>query len=263
MNSIIVAAAVLSALSALFGAVLVIASRVFRVETDPKEAEIRACLAGANCGGCGYPGCDGYAAAVAKGEADCNCCVAGGSETAEKIAQIMGVSQSAAEKKYAHIMCSGSHGCVHKTFNYYGPRDCRAAMLFGNRGDKACSFACVGLGNCVKACQFGAMKISDGIAKVDRSKCVGCGACVDACPKKIVKLLPERQRYVPACSSEEKGAQVMKRCYVGCIGCMKCQKECPMQAITVENNLARIDYTKCVNCGHCAQVCPREIIKHI
>ena len=263
MNTVILAVAVLTGLAALFGTVLVLASRVFHVETDPKEAEIRACLAGANCGGCGYPGCDGYAAAVAKGEAPCNCCVAGGVETAENIARIMGVNQSAAEKKYAHVLCSGSHGCVHKTFNYYGPQDCRAAMLFGGQGDKACSFACVGLGSCAKVCQFGALKVVDGIARVNRDRCVGCGACVDACPKNIIKLLPERQRYVPACSSNDKGADVMKKCFVGCIGCMKCQKECPVQAITVENNLARIDVTKCVNCGHCAEICPRGIIKHV
>lgn len=263
MNSVLVAVAVLAALGALFGIVLVAASRVFHVETDPKEAEIRACLAGANCGGCGYPGCDGYAAAVAKGEAPCNCCVAGGAECAEKIAEIMGVTQSAAEKKYAHVCCSGSHGSVHKRFKYYGLQDCRAAMLFGGNGDKACSFACVGLGNCVKACRFGAMHIVDELARVDRTKCVGCGTCVDACPKKIVKLLPERQRYIPACSSQDKGAVVMKNCFVGCLGCMKCQMECPMKAITVENNLASIDHTKCVNCGHCAQVCPRGIIKHV
>ena len=117
-------------------------------------------------------------------------------------------------------------------FNYTGPEDCRAAMLFGGKSNKMCTFACIGLGNCAKACQFDAMHIVDGVAKVDRSKCVGCGACVDACPKSIVKLIPESQKIMPACRNMDKGAQVMKICKVGCIGCMKCQRECPADAIT-------------------------------
>ncbi len=263
MKTILLAIAVLGALGALFGAVLAAAAKLFHVDTDPRAEAVRECLAGANCGGCGYPGCDGYAAAVVKGEAPCNCCVAGGPEAAAKIAEIMGMANEAAEKKVAFVSCSGGCGVAKKAFSYTGPQDCRAAMLFGGRGDKACPFACIGLGNCAKACKFDAMHLVDGLARVDRAACVGCGACVEACPKKLVKLLPESQRIQPACSSEEKGGQVMKVCSAGCIGCMKCQRECPSGAITVENNLARIDGEKCTNCGHCAEVCPRGIIRKL
>ena len=260
--SILYSVLVLGALGAVFGALLAIAAKIFHVEVDPKQAAVRQCLAGANCGGCGYPGCDGYAAAVAAGEAPCNKCVAGGAETAAKVAEIMGVSADAAEKMVAFVPCSGAADLAEPRFNYSGPIDCRAAMLFGGKSSKLCTFACIGLGNCAKACQFDAMHIENGVARVQRSHCVGCGACVDACPKSIVKLIPESQRIMPACSSKDKGPIVMKNCKVGCIGCMKCQRECPADAIVVTDNLAQVDVTKCVQCGHCADICPRHIITY-
>ena len=259
--TILKAVLVLGILGAVFGAALAFAAKIFHVEVDPRQAAVREALAGANCGGCGYPGCDGYAAAVAAGEAPCNKCVAGGAATAAAVAEIMGVSADAAEKMVAFVPCSGSHGVAEPRFNYTGPVDCRAAMLFGGKSSKLCTFACIGLGNCERACQFGAMHVVDGVARVDRSKCVGCGACVDACPKSIVKLIPESQRIMPACGNKDKGAQVMKICKVGCIGCMKCQRECPAEAIVVQDNLAQVDVSKCIQCGHCAEVCPRHIIE--
>ncbi len=260
MKTILLSIAVLGVLGALFGAILAFASKIFHVEVDPKQAAVRECLAGANCGGCGYPGCDGYAAAVAKGEAPTNRCVAGGAETAAKIAEVMGVSASNVEKMVAFVPCSGTDGHAELRFNYTGPQDCRAAMLFGGKSNKTCTFACIGLGNCVKACLFDAIHIVDGVAKVDRDKCVGCGTCVDTCPKSIIKLLPASQRVMPACGNHDKGAKVMKTCDNGCIGCMKCQRECPSDAITVLENLAVVDASKCVACGHCAEICPRHII---
>ena len=260
MKTILLSIAVLGVLGALFGAILAFASKIFHVEVDPKQAAVRECLAGANCGGCGYPGCDGYAAAVAKGEAPTNRCVAGGAETAAKIAEVMGVSASDVEKMVAFVPCSGTDGHAELRFNYTGPQDCRAAMLFGGKSNKTCTFACIGLGNCVKACPFDAIHIVDGVAKVDRDKCVGCGTCVDTCPKSIIKLLPASQRVMPACGNHDKGAKVMKMCDNGCIGCMKCQRECPSDAITVVENLAVVDASKCIACGHCAEICPRHII---
>ena len=151
MKSILLAIAVLGALGAVFGALLAYASKIFHVEVDPKQEEVRACLAGANCGGCGYPGCDGYAAAVARGEAPTNKCVAGGAEAAAKIAEIMGVSGGDVEKMVAFVPCSGTTGHAEMRFNYSGPVDCRAAMLFGGKSNKTCTFACIGLGNCTRA----------------------------------------------------------------------------------------------------------------
>lgn len=260
MKTILLSIAVLGVLGGVFGAILAFAAKIFHVEVDPKQAQVRDCLAGANCGGCGFPGCDGYAAAVAKGEAPTNKCVAGGAEAAAKIAEIMGVSAGAAEKKVAFVPCSGFEGEAQKRFNYEGPEDCRAAMLFGGKSNKACTFACLGYGNCAKACPFDAIQIVNGVARVDREKCVGCGTCVDTCPKSIIKLIPESLKIMPTCSSTDKGAVVTKICSNGCIGCMKCQRECPADAIIIENNLATVNVEKCVGCGHCAEICPRHII---
>ena len=167
--TILLAILVLGVLGAIFGALLAFASQIFYVEVDPKQAAVREALAGANCGGCGYPGCDGYAAAVARGEAPCNKCVAGGAETAAKLAEIMGATVDTADKMVAFVPCSGCEGVAEKRFNYTGPIDCQAAMLFGGKSNKLCTFACIGLGNCVRACQFDAMHIVNGIAQVDRS----------------------------------------------------------------------------------------------
>ena len=261
MKTVLFSILVLGVLGGIFGALLSFASKIFHVAVDPKQEKIRSCLAGANCGGCGFAGCDGYAAAVARGEAPVNKCVAGGAEAAEKIAEIMGVKAEASDKKVAFVPCSGCVDNTEPRFNYTGPKDCHAAMLFGGKSSKMCTFACIGMGNCERACQFGAMHVENGVARVDVSKCVGCGACADVCPKKLVKLVPASRKVMVACSNTDKGAAVMKVCKVGCIGCKKCERECEAGAITVTDNLAHIDTEKCTGCAHCAETCPRKIIK--
>ena len=261
MNTILTAVLVLGIMGAVFGAALAFAAKIFYVEVDPKEAAVRECLAGANCGGCGFPGCDGYAKAVAEGKAPTNKCVAGGPEAAAKIGEIMGVSAGMGEKMVAHVPCSGGCGVAVPRFNYNGPQDCQAAMLFGGKSNKECTFACIGLGNCARACKFDAMHVVNGVAKVDREKCVACGACQDVCPKKLIEMVPYKQTVLQNCRNHDKGAVTRKICDAGCIGCMKCQRECPAEAIVVENFLAKIDYDKCVQCGHCVDICPRGILK--
>ena len=261
MKTILLSILVLGVLGGVFGAILAFASKIFHVEVDPRQEAVRACLAGANCGGCGYPGCDGYAAAVAAGEAPTNRCVAGGAECAAAVAEVMGVAAGEAEKMVAFVPCSGTTGHAVPRFNYKGPEDCRAAMLFGGKSNKMCTFACIGFGNCAKACQFDAMHIVDGVASVDRDKCVGCGACVEACPKSIIKLIPASQRVIVGCVSKAKGKEVMQNCDFGCISCTKCARECPEGAITMVDNLPVVDVSKCTKCGHCIETCPRKIIK--
>ena len=262
--TVIWAIIILGALGLLFGVLLAIAGKVFYVEKDPKEEAVRAVLAGANCGACGYPGCDGYAAAVAKGEAPVNACVPGGSAAADAIGDIMGVSAGAGEASVAFVRCSGTCGHTKEKFQYQGIPSCLAATrLGGGSGANVCTAGCMGYGDCVAACPFGAMQLVDGVAQVDREKCVGCMKCAEACPKKLIAKLPAASTDSVGCNSTDKGAVVTKYCDFGCIGCMKCKKECPADAITVENFLAVIDQDKCVHCGHCADICPRKCIKDI
>ncbi len=247
-------------LGALFGVLLSVASRVFEVKTDPRVDQIKECLPGANCGGCGFSGCGDLAEKIVSGEAKPNACPVGGKETAEKIAEIMGVEAEAPVRMRAQVMCSGVHGLVVKKYIYEGEADCSAAAKLGC-GDKMCPNGCVGLGSCVKHCRFDAIKIKNGVAVVDYEKCAGCGVCAAFCPKNLIKLVPFEAKYHVGCSSLDKGAVTRTYCDAGCIGCKLCEKACESGAITVSDNVAKIDYTKCTDCGKCAEKCPKKIIK--
>ena len=257
----VICVVVLGGLGLLFGLVLGFAAKKFAVEVDPREEAIVGCLPGANCGGCGFAGCGGYAAAVVKGEAPTNRCVAGGAAVAAQVAEIMGVSAESAVRSVAFVRCSGSAGKAQKKYDYAGIQDCRSAALLPGGGPKACAFGCLGLGSCVAACNFDAMHIVDGIAQVDRDKCVGCMACAQACPKHLIVKVPYDAQVNVPCASTEKGAGVRKICDVGCIGCKICEKTCEQDAIHVVDNVAVIDYDKCISCGKCAEKCPRHLIQ--
>ena len=242
------------------GQILAIASIVFAVPVDEKQEAIRACLPGANCGACGFSGCDGYAKALADGTAENGLCSPGGADAAEEIAAVLGVAAGAIEKKVAVIQCAGNCDNVSQKMEYQGVDTCQAvSMLYA--GDSACSYGCLGHGDCVAACPEQAIKICNGLAVVDEDKCVGCGICAKTCPKHVIAILPQKFNQHVRCINTDKGANTRKVCKTGCIGCMKCQKTCQYGAITVTNNNATIDYTKCQNCGACKEVCPVGAIK--
>lgn len=261
MKTVLIAFAVLAVLGAVFGAILALAAKAFAVEKDPKEDAVLECLPGANCGGCGYPGCSGYAAAVAAGTAPVDACVVGKAPVAAQIAEIMGVESGEVVRKQAVVHCTGCGTDVEK-YRYQGLTDCRAASLVPGKGALGCDFGCLGLGTCEKVCPFDAIHVKDGVAVVDEEKCVACGKCVAACPRGIISVEPfkTKKHVTVPCSSKAKGAVVTKVCTNGCIGCGICAKSCPKEAITVVDNLARIDYDKCVGCGICASKCPRHLI---
>lgn len=246
-------------LGLLMGALLALASKLFAVKKDEKAEAIKECLPGANCGGCGYSGCDAYAAAVSAGDAPVNKCSVGGAEAASKIAQIMGVDAGAQVRMRAQVMCSGTGEYAKKKYIYEGIDDCVAASKIGG-GDKMCKNGCIGLGTCVRACPFDAIVVEDGVAAVDYSKCKGCGICVSACPKGIIKLIPFDAKHWVGCMSVDDGKNTRKVCDVGCISCKLCQKNCPAGAINVDNFVASIDYDKCTGCDICTDKCPRRII---
>lgn len=257
ITGILAATAIVAGTGLFIGIFLGFAGKKFAVEVDEKELLVRDELPGNNCGGCGFPGCDGLAAAIAKGEAPVNGCPVGGEPVAKKIGAIMGQEVGDAVKMVAYVHCIGDCENTETSFNYTGTEDCEMMAFIPGGGPKKCNYGCMGYGSCVKACPFDAIHIINGIAVVDKEACKACGKCVAKCPKHLIELVPYDQKYVVACSSKDKGKTVMQACKLGCIGCKKCQKECPSGAITVTDNVAQIDYEKCTNCGKCKEVCPR------
>lgn len=250
---------VLGGLGLAFGILLSIASNVFAVKVDPKVEKIRAALPGANCGACGFPGCDALANAITQGKAPVNACVVGGNSAAEKVADIMGVNSSNVERKVATVLCQGDCNKAKEKYIHEGIKDCRAANILQG-GSKACTFGCLGCGTCKDVCQFGAIEIIDGVAFVDKDKCTACTQCIEVCPKGIIELVPYDNQVVVKCKSKDPGKEVRSKCSTGCIGCQICVKNCPQDAFSFENNLAKINYDKCINCGICAEKCPTKAI---
>lgn len=242
------------------GLILSFASIIFAVPVDEKAEAIQGVLPGANCGACGFPGCSGYAAALAAGEAEVGLCSPGGADVAAECAEILGVAAGSMEKKVAIIQCAGTCSVVDKKMNYEGIESCAAAAVFFG-GDSACQYGCLGHGDCASVCPENAITICNGLATVNTELCVGCGLCAKACPKNVIIIEAEKWNQHVRCKNTDKGAETRKTCKVGCIGCMKCQKECEAGAITVTNFNATIDYSKCTNCGHCKDVCPVKAIQ--
>lgn len=242
------------------GVLLGVAARKFKVEEDPRVTEIQSVLPGANCGGCGYPGCSGLAAAIVEGRAPVNACVVGGNSVAEKISEIMGVSCAPVEPAVAVVYCQGTDDVAQKVADYEGISDCAALNMLG--GTKGCPFGCLGLGSCVKACPFGAIYMgAGGLPVVIRDKCTGCGACVRACPRKLIEIIPESKVVHILCRSYDRGPAVRKYCKVGCVACQACARACPQKAISMDKGtLAKIDYSLCDNCGVCVSKCPVNTI---
>jgi RnfABCDGE-type electron transport complex B subunit len=263
ISAIMTAVIVVGGVGLFLGIFLGIASIVFKVEVDEREEAVLGVLPGNNCGGCGYPGCSGLAAAIAKGEAPVNACPVGGEAVGKKVADIMGVDAGETVRMTAFVKCSGD--CVNTTNNYEysGVEDCSMVKYVPDGGSKSCNYGCLGYGNCVKACQFGAISVINGIAIVDKDKCKACGKCVTACPKNLIELIPYNAEVAVVCNSKDKGPVTMKACKVGCIGCGLCSRSCPNSAVKVEDFCAHIDQTKCVGCRVCMEKCPKKIIRII
>ena len=262
MENVLYAIGVLGILGAVFGCVLAVASKVFEVKKDPREEAVLGLLAGANCGGCGYPGCSGCAAAIVKGDAPVNACAPAGPEASAKIAEIMGQVAPEGEREVAFVRCNGG-AAAQRRFDYVGLKDCMAATKVA-AGPLSCEWGCLGFGSCVNACQFDAMHIGPtGVAVVDEAKCTDCMACAAACPRHLIVSVPVSKKVRVMCVNQQKGKAAMSVCANSCIGCGLCQKECRKDAIHVVNNVAVIDYAKCVNCKLCTKVCPRDAITPI
>lgn len=248
-------------LGGVLGLVLALLNQKLAVKEDLRKEKIVSLLPGANCGGCGFAGCAGLADAILEGKAHPSACGSLEQEGMDEICSLMGLETVTAERMIAHVTCSGG-GKAKEKYIYEGIRDCRIAAGLGG-GNKMCPNGCTGLGNCERVCEFDALHLVDGVATVDPMRCRGCRACANACPKHLIEMIPATARYAVSCISRQKGAQVMKVCESGCIGCKKCEKVCEVGAIRVENFVASIDQTLCTACGKCAEACPRGTVRRV
>ena len=269
MNVILIAICVLGLIGLASAVILFVVSHKFAVHEDPRIAQVSAALPQANCGGCGYPGCSGFAAACVKaaneGSLEGKLCPVGGQPVMEQVAEILGMSVAAAAPKVAVVRCNGTCENRPRQARFDGAKSCRVQQMTG-MGETGCGYGCLGCGDCVNKCQFDALHMNPetGLPEVDEEKCTACGACSKACPRGIIEIRlkgPKGRRVVVLCNNKDKGAIANKACKASCIGCGKCVKTCEkFEAITLENNLAYIDAEKCKMCRKCEEVCPKGAI---
>lgn len=255
---------ILGGMGLVFGVALAVAAKLLAVEHDPKVDMILGVLPGANCGACGYPGCNGLAKAISEEKAPCGSCLVGGSSVAAKIAEIMGVALEAGDgPKFSRLMCAGGKGIAKDIAEYKGIDTCAAANAVSG-GFKACSYGCLGIGSCVRECPFDAMYMGeDGLPKIDDSKCTGCGKCVSICPRKLLALRSAEEPVNVVCCSKAPIPKSKQDCSAVCIGCQICVKNCPTSAISMNGTVAVIDNSKCTKCGICVQKCPVKCIHNL
>ena len=265
MNTLVLTVLTLSVLGILLAVILYFVAQKFHVEEDPRIDDVEKMLPGANCGGCGFAGCRAMADALVTREniASLFCPVAGG-QTMKNIAGFLGKTAPEKEPMVATIRCGGTCQKRPKVNHYDGAMNCAVVNSF-YVGKSACAYGCIGYGDCVSACKFGALSLNTetGLVEVNPDKCTACGACVKACPKGLIELRkkwPKNRAVYVACRSKNRGAVVMKACKAGCIGCGKCAKVCAFDAITIDNNLAYIDSEKCKLCRKCVNECPTGAI---
>jgi electron transport complex protein RnfB len=266
----IIAVGSLTGLGTMFGLILSIAKKQLHVEKDPKIEAVNELLPGANCGACGFPGCGAYAEKIVLEDIEITLCPVGGGDLVDRIAELMGKQSGAVQKKIARVHCQGGLLNTKNKFIYQGPHSCVGAQQVRG-GFRVCTFGCLGLGDCMTACPFNAIKMGeDRLPQVIEENCTGCGKCVEACPRDIISLQPAESEVYVMCSNKEKGAVMKQGCSVGCIGCKLCVvKACKKvfenndevdSAISVNNFLAVVDSETCINCGKCGEVCPQNVI---
>lgn len=260
MTTLIMPVCIVAGVGALSGLLLSAAAKYMAVPTDERVGEVRESLPGANCGACGFAGCDEYAKQLVQESAPTNLCTPGGQEVSRRLSELLGKEFASVQAKTAVVRCAGSCASTEYIMDYRGPQSCEACnYLYQGRG--SCSHACLGFGDCVMVCQYGAIALRDGVAVVDKAKCTGCGMCARRCPNDLIVMGPADSEVYVACSSTDKGAFVRKVCTAGCIGCRRCEKVCAYGAVVITGNLASIDPEQCTGCGECVKVCPTGVIR--
>lgn len=251
---VLIPTGILVLIGGLFALLISYLSKKLAVKRDERIDEVIKNLTGANCGACGHAGCDAFATALVKGEASISDCPSTPKENKEKIANILGV-EDIGEETVCVVNCRGGNYCKDK-FDYQGYGNCQSQELLAG-GRKQCPVGCMGMGSCTDSCPEHAIDVTDeGYAKIDKEKCIACGLCMAACPKHLISRIPKAAKVYVACSNNCKGKDVRGICEHGCIGCGMCAKVCDQGAITLENNLPKIDYSKCIGCLKCVEKCP-------
>lgn len=258
----------LSSIGIIAAIILYYAAKKFKVYEDPRIDQVDEALPGANCGGCGFPGCRGFAEALVKADDISSFfCPVGGNDTMSSVAKLLGHEAIAKDPEIAVLLCNGSPE-HRKSINVYdGASSCVVASNLYS-GETGCQFGCLGLGDCVDVCNFEAIYIDDKteLPVVIPDNCTACGACVEACPKDLLELRPKGKkdrRIFVSCMNKDKGGIAKKSCEVACIGCGKCVKVCSFDAITLDNFLAYIDADKCKLCRRCVAECPTGAIHEL
>ena len=267
-QTIIWTIAIITVLGLVLALVLYLVAEKFKVVEDPRIDEVEKVMPGANCGGCGFAGCRAFAEAAVKApNLDNNYCPVGGNDVMSKVASILGYEVKEKAPMVAVVRCNGTCEARPKINDYEGYPSCKVkASLYS--GDTGCSFGCIGCGDCVAACKFGALSMDPvtGLPVVDEEKCTACGACTKACPKSLIELRlkgPRGMRMYVSCRNQDKGPAAKKACASACIGCGICAKTCTHDAIVVENNIAYIDPSKCKLCRECEAMCPTGAIHSV
>ncbi|MBR5949149.1 MAG: RnfABCDGE type electron transport complex subunit B [Clostridia bacterium] len=259
-TAIIIAGAVMGALAIIFAIILGVADKKFAVEIDSRVPQIAECLGGANCGACGYAGCAALAEAIVRGEVAPNACPASKGEKMRRISELMGVEASAQTPAVARLICTGDCETAAARYQYDGVPSCRIANGLAG-GPKKCTWACLGMGDCISDCKFGAITMGEnGLPQFNSAKCTGCGACAKQCPRGAIALVPTAAKALILCRNDDAGKEAKDNCKNACIGCRRCEKSCPADAITLIGKHCVIDQDKCIGCIECTKQCPMGCI---
>ena len=257
MDSLFISVAIVAGLGLILGLALALADKYISVPKDEKEAQILSQLSGANCGSCGFAGCEAMAKALAEGKASISVCPVASQESRDNIATILGIEAEQHQPKAAVVACAGGIRCVNKS-DYVGLEDCRAASLIGS---KECRYGCLGLMTCARVCsQQAIIKNNNSVAEIITEKCISCKKCISVCPRGLISLQPINAKVILRCNTNDKGKTVRDICSVGCIGCGLCAKVCPEHAITMLDNKPVIDNSLCIGCGKCKEKCPSHAL---